>query len=234
MDDLGAYQRFLENEPAEWCALDRLCRVTISRFFRDRGLWLALEQKILPRLAEGALRRGATVLEAWCAGCASGEEPYSLAILWRQRLARRFPDLTLTVLATDIDLTVLARARRGTYAPGSLRESRPLGLEAAFDQVDDETFHLRRSFRGAVRFAALDLKGAAPEGKFDLVFCRNLAFTYYQIELQRRIVETIRSRLEPGGVLIIGSHEVLPDGVEHHALDPQGIVAFEDPPLASS
>src|SRR5688572_21033252 len=81
--DLVEYRALLEREPAEWTVLDDLCRVTISRFWRDRAVWDALHESVLPALVAAVVCRGSSSLRAWCAGCASGEEPYSLLLLWR-------------------------------------------------------------------------------------------------------------------------------------------------------
>src|SRR5438477_9810042 len=83
LTDLAAYRDYLERRPDEWARLDALCRVTISRFYRDRETFAALEQEVLPALA-----RGGAEIEVWSAGCASGEEPYTLALLWKLELAR--------------------------------------------------------------------------------------------------------------------------------------------------
>ncbi len=80
--DLADYRALLETHPEEWTRLDGLCRISISRFYRDQGVWRTLEREILPRLADRARARGETRLRIWSAGCASGEEPYTLALLF--------------------------------------------------------------------------------------------------------------------------------------------------------
>jgi chemotaxis protein methyltransferase CheR len=209
LDDLDAYRKALRAIPDEWAALDRLCRVTISRFFRDRGVWRALAAEVLPLLAERALTDGRRRLRAWSAGCASGEEPYSLSILWHRELAHRYPDLSLRIVASDRDPALLLRARRAIYPAGSLREASTLGYDSAFEPIDNE-MRVRDEFRPAVDLVVLDLCGEPPNGLFDLLLCRNLPFTYYDAARQLAALRTLRSRLVPGGVLVIGSHERLP------------------------
>ena len=132
--DLAAYRRRLDAEPGEWAALDGLCRVTVSRFYRDRATFAALGRQVLPGLAEGALARGESALCCWSAGCASGEEPYTLVILWSLEIERRYPGLAMEIVATDAGPAVLARARAGRYARGSLRELPAPWLAAAFEE----------------------------------------------------------------------------------------------------
>ncbi|MBD3220355.1 chemotaxis protein CheR [bacterium] len=229
MRDLGLaslddYRRRLASDPAEWSVLSDLCRVTISRFRRDRGVWDALGEVVLPGLARRATAAGARTLRCWSAGCASGEEPHTLAILWRLELADRYPGLRLDVLATDIDEAVLARAGRAVYPRSALKEVPDRWLEVAFapdgagtrgDRSADDVFTLRPEFRAPIRFVRHDLAADPPPGDpggFQLILCRNLAFTYLDLENQRRVLGMLRERLAEGGVLVVGAHEELPDG----------------------
>ncbi len=213
---LGAYRERLEQDPAEWRVLDGLCGVTISRFYRDRGVFDALVRDELPRLARQAVARGEPRLRCWSPGCAGGEEPYTVRILWDLALAPRFPSLAMDVVATDCNETMLSRARAAVYGPGSLKDLPEAWKHAVFDE-NDGLFRLRPSFRRAVRFLKQDLRQRMPAGPFDLVLCRNLAFTYFAEDLQRRVVKRIARRLVEGGVLVLGSHESLPKGTKGFA-----------------
>ncbi|HVK83056.1 MAG TPA: CheR family methyltransferase [Kofleriaceae bacterium] len=206
----AAYRAYLEQHAGEWARLDELCRVTISRFYRDHAVFAQLEHLVLPELATRAAARG--VLRCWSAGCASGEEPYTLAIVWRLRVAPAFPALRLHVLATDADAHLLERARRGCYDPGTLKELPAELREAAFDATGDELC-VRASFRDDVELVQHDLRAPAPAGPFDLVLCRNVAFTYFDDALQRERLAHLADRIVPGGALVIGGHERLPQGV---------------------
>lgn len=132
---LREYRERLEAEPGEWRALDRLCRVTISRFWRDRETFRALEETVLPAVAGAALEAGSATLDAWSCGCASGEEAYTLSILWHERLRPRFPGLRLRILATDLDLHLLQRAGRAVYPEGAVRELPEEFARAALEAV---------------------------------------------------------------------------------------------------
>jgi chemotaxis protein methyltransferase CheR len=198
------YRRFLERRSEEWPVLDSLCRIPISRFFRDRRVFEALEREVLPELA-----REKAAIRAWSAGCASGEEPYSLELLWELRVRSQFPHVSLHITASDSDAGLLERARRAVYAPSSLREVPSDIRSAAFVQIDG-AYQLRPELTHGIDFRCEDLRRALPPGPFDLVLCRNLAFTYFDPALQLEILARIRERLSSGGVLIIGAHESLP------------------------
>lgn len=213
MSDLDAYRRRLETDPEEWHRLDSFCRITISRFCRDRPVFDWLERVGFPSLAATALSVGRDRLTCWSAGCGSGEEPYTLRILWDLCLADRFPGLELDIVATDADSAVLGRARRAIYSAGCLREVPRAWVEKAF-VVRDGDFHLREEFRRGIRFVRQDIRLELPTGPFDLVFCRNLAFTYFDASVQHRFLTRISHRMLGGGILIIGRNETLPDGVD--------------------
>jgi len=205
-----AYRAYLESTPDEWLRLDALCHVTISRFYRDRGVFEFLEQTVLPELAAVSGARGVP-LAAWSAGCASGEEAYTLVLAWEYAIRSAFPAVALRVLASDADETMVSRARAASYDESSLRELPPAWRRHGFVRRGD-SYHLRPRFRRLVMVVQHDVRGAAPDGPFDLVLCRNLAFTYFDIELQREIVRNLGEALRRDGVLVVGSHETLPAG----------------------
>jgi len=209
LDHPDAYRGHLESHAAEWSALAALCTVTVSRFHRDRAVFEALGSTVLPALAQDAAARGAGRLECWSAGCASGEEPYTLAILWKSALAARFPRLELRVLATDIDVELLARAGTGCYKASSLREVPAAWLGQAFERRGD-LYCVRAEFREGVELERQDLAADVPRRGLDLVLCRNLAFTYFAPERAARTLDRIAARLRPGGALVVGLHEKLP------------------------
>jgi len=210
--DTHAYRAHLEAHPGEWAVLDGLCRISITRFHRDRAVFDRLRETIVPELAQAARRRGRPALTLWSAGCAGGEEPYTLAILWRMAVASGVPGLDCRIVATDADARALERAQRACYAPGTLRELPGAWRAAAFAE-EGKRLCLRESFKQAVTFRCEDIRERQPEGPFDLVLCRNLVFTYFDEPLQRELGARIAASLVPGGWLIVGGHERLPEGL---------------------
>jgi chemotaxis protein methyltransferase CheR len=211
--DLAAYRRRLSEDDDEWRHLDACCRITVSRFHRNAGVWAFLFADVLPGLAQPVDEHGGDAIRAWCIGGASGEEPYTLAIGWRLALASRFPRLHLLVLATEVDPRMIARAKEAIYPPSSLRDLPEAWRDAAFETTDGR-YRLRSAFREGVTFEAQDVRARTPQGPFDLILCRNLVFTYFTEDLQRRVLGQLRRRLRSGGALVLGHHERLPEGAE--------------------
>lgn len=215
MAEVGAagvaeYRALLAPDSQEWRILDGLCRVTISRFFRDRAVWSMLRSDVLPDASRLAMRRGDRTLRCWSAGCASGEEPYGLAIAFRLGVAPAFPELALGIVGTDAEAVVLERARRACYDPATVREVPPDVRELAFEHRGPELC-LRAAFREGVEFRLEDLRLAMPSGPFHVVLCRNVAFTYFEEAVQRAVLDRVGERLVCGGFLAIGAHESLPE-----------------------
>jgi chemotaxis protein methyltransferase CheR len=207
--EVAHYRTHLEHDADEWLLLRDLCRITISRFWRDKGAYLSLESDVFPTLARQAIQRGDDNLRVWSAGCASGEEPYSVTLLWQLNLRDRYPLLKLNVLATDIDNAVLARAKAACYSRGSLKDLPSDWPVIAFQQNDD-AYCLRERFKQRVVFRHHDVRDPPPGMRFDLILCRNLVFTYFDESEQRVVVGHMINALTPGGVLMLGSHEQLP------------------------
>ena len=209
--DVGGYQALLERSPSEWVRLEALCPITISRFWRDRPVFDDLTSVVLPALAAAAEQRGERVLRCWCAGCACGEEVYSLRLIWDTRLASRYPDLGLELLGTDSEPQVLTRARNACYPRSSLRETPPEWLGEAFT-IRDGGYCLRPEFRRHVAFELQDIRRSLPQGLFDLILCRNLVLTYFEPQRARAVLMRMVAHLQPQGALVVGLHERLPGG----------------------
>ena len=209
LPSLDAYRAYLEAHPQEWAVLETLTPITISRFYRDRAVFAQLGRAVLPALAAAALAAERDRLVAWSAGCASGEEAYTLALMWNAEIAARFAPLRLEVLATDVDPAILRRACEATYQPSSLRELPAPWRERGF-LCSGGRYALRPEHRRLVTVRRHDLRARAPAGPFDLVLCRNAAFTYFAPERQRAVLRELTGALRTGGALVIGAHEQLP------------------------
>ncbi len=209
LPDAVVYRAYLETHAAEWPILDGMCRISISRFYRDRGVYDHLRQVVLPVLAETAVNRGSRTLSAWSVGCASGEEVYTLSLIWHFELKTRFPQLAFRLVAADADPTMLQRAQIGCYPTSSLKELPPAWHDAAFDHSGDR-YCLRQKYRAGIEFQCQDIRSQQPAETFHLVLCRNLVFTYFDNMLQQEVLARITRRLLPGGGLVIGKTESLP------------------------
>lgn len=210
--NVAEYRAYLEEHPTEWAALDGLCWISISRFYRDKGVFQYLEREVFWQLAQQVVADSASKVRCWSAGCAAGEEPYTLAILWRQHIAAQFPTLSLHIIATDVDPQAIRRATRGCYPASSLKELPAEWQAQAFVSLGKE-FCLKPEYQDLVTFCVQDMRETAPDGPFHLILCRNIAFTYFAEALQQETLSTMMEQLVPGGALVIGALEALPAGV---------------------
>jgi chemotaxis protein methyltransferase CheR len=221
LEDIAAYRARLKADPDEWAVLDSLCHITISRFFRDSRIFEALTLNVLPEIA---IRAAQEQREArfWTAGCASGEETYTLKIIWDLEISSARLGIGCSVIATDIDQAMLERARKGCYPRGSLRELPKTCIAQGFDHISN-LYCVRPKHREGVCILEQDLRSEAPEGLFDLILCRNVAFTYFEPPLQREALRRLVEHLSGPGYLVIGADERLP-------LDVNGLVPISSVP----
>ena len=200
--------QLLENEK-EQHYLTSILTVTISRFWRNAQLFKDLEKIWLPRVL-GRLSAGEP-LQIWSSGCASGEEPYSLLILWQESFANSGHDLCL--LATDVDIRCLQRALRGRYSASSFREM-PLYLRRKYCTNEGGTFSLSQDLPKRIKWIEHNLIWEEPPENNHLIFCRNLVYTYFTDSLQQLITERLHHALRPKGLLVVGRKDRLPPGTE--------------------
>lgn len=210
IDRVADYRAYLEEHPQEWEVLDTLSRVTISRFYRDKAMFAYLENDVLPALAEQTTDRRQESLRVWSAGSSSGEEPYTIALVWILRLQSIFPRLRLEIIATDTDPNMIRRANAACYLYSSIKNLPADWCEQAFVK-QDEQFCLKSEYSRDVRISEQDVRMEMPGGQFDLVMCRNLVFTYFEEAQQRQILDRMLDGIQSGGALVIGIHEELPE-----------------------
>jgi len=211
LTDVDAYRQYLLTHTDEWSILDHSCRVTVSRFYRDKVVLEHVRSDVLPELAGAAISVGDTTLRGWSAGCAMGEEAYSLILIWDKTLSIDYPQLDIEIIGSDIDELLLQRATRACYSYGSIKALPDSWLKSAFTQQKTE-YCLESRLRNKASFIKQDIRDRLTEGPFHIVFCRNMAFTYFDNALQIVMLDYIRHTLVDGGALVIGGHESLPDG----------------------
>jgi chemotaxis protein methyltransferase CheR len=209
LPDIEAYRDYLHRHAGEWHKLDALCRITISRFYRDKGVYAALSQQVLPTLARAARQRRDKTLRVWSAGCGGGEEPYTISILWHLELRDRYPDLQIDIVATDADPAMLARAREDHYAFPSVKDLPASARGQAFEHAHG-AYRLKPAYRRDITFLEQDIRNVQADGPFDLVLCRNLVFTYFDDALQSEISSRIVATMRDAAALVLGIHEQLP------------------------
>ena len=214
LSDLPAYRSYLEKVDDEWKVLDSLCSITISRFYRDRNVFHTIQSEIFPLLAEKSRRRNDREIRCWSVGCCSGEEPYTLSILWNLTISQESKDAcSLHIIATDRESSLLERAGQGIYPRSSLKDLPEEWMDRAFERTASK-YRIRETFKQNVAFLRQDIRERCPRSEFDLVLCRNLVFTYFSEALQSVILERIIEKLKSGGFLIVGAHESIPDSTD--------------------
>jgi len=201
------YLRALESDPGLRAECRLLLTVSVSRFFRDRDLWSCLTREILPLLDRGPAVR------AWSAGCARGEEAYSLRIVHEQRRRQAGSGPALEILATDLNPAYLDRARAGVFQGSSLREVPEEVRAEYFRKVPGrKLWQVAESLKPGLVWREHDLLAGPSPGLFDLILMRNSVLTYCGRSLQEAGLRTALASLGEGGFLVIGRREALPPG----------------------
>jgi two-component system CheB/CheR fusion protein len=203
--DLNTYVARLNSDPPEVLMLFRDLLIGVTSFFRDVEAFEFLQREIVPRLFEG--KAAEATVRIWVAGCATGEEAYSLAILMREHMdAMRETPPHVQILATDIDDAAIATARAGRY-PGTLLDGMSPTRRARFFVAGRSgTYTVSRDVRELCTFSAHSLTRDPPYSRIDLVSCRNLLI-YLDMDLQKTVLPALHYALLPGGTLLLGSSE---------------------------
>lgn len=199
------YAAILAEDPLEFDRFLTALTINVSKFFRNREVWDAIGERIVPELFE----LETSIVRIWSAGCAGGEEPYSMAIQLleyarAQSLERRLR--RFRILATDVDREILAAAKRAEYGDLSLEEL-PADLRKRWFESADE-HRLAAEVRRLVRFEPLDLLTDPLPERQHLIFCRNVAI-YFERHVQETLLGRLHDALVPGGILVLGQVEAL-------------------------
>src|SRR5829696_6140911 len=203
-ESIDEYSRYLEEHPEEYRQLIGAFFIKVTEFFRDPQLFDYLKEEVLPGLIEEA-REEENQLRIWSAGCATGEEAYSLAILVSEVLGREAGLFNVRIFATDIDEDAVKYARRGVYPPSALEGLSEEQLRRYFVE-EDGSYQVKKQIRGMIVFGEHDLAQRSPFPHVDLVVSRNVLI-YFSGELQRRALQLFAYSLRDGGVLVMGKAE---------------------------
>lgn len=201
--DLRSYLVLLRHDSGELDALMASLSIHVSQFFRNPSTFMALEQTILPDLIDRCQAAGHRQLLVWSVGCAGGEEPYSLALLFDEMA----PELDVSILATDLSPDILIQARQGLFDPLRLSEISPEVRQRYF-LPEARNFRLDPAICRRVRFEQHNILSAAPYPGADLILCRNVLI-YFSRREQESILCRFAAALREGGVLVLGKAETL-------------------------
>lgn len=202
--EAGPYLELLERDEVELDTLLAALTIHVTQFFRNPATFAMLERQVLPELLRRLQAEGRRTLRLWSAGCASGEEPYSLALLMREMAPA---EVKVDILGTDISAAILDSARRGLYEPQRLVEV-PAAIRERYFTPEGQGFRLAEPIRQMVRFERHNMLSAPHYPKVDLIICRNVLI-YFSREEQANILQRFATSLPAGGILVLGKAEML-------------------------
>ncbi len=205
--DYHQYHRVLREDPGEAQKLINDLTINVTEFFRDSDVFEALRSHIIPEIMRHKREIRSFNLRAWSAGCATGEEPYSLAILFLEAMERdgAGEPWTLRITATDLDDKAVTRARVGVYDEAKVLPG--MDLRRYFIPLE-KGYLVREDVKRPVRFLILDLMKAPPLRHLDLILCRNVLI-YFERDRQGKALEIFARCLRPGGFLVLGKSEAI-------------------------
>lgn len=208
IESLDDYARHLRTNPAELDLLFKELLIGVTSFFRDPEVWTLLRDEVLPELF--AQHPAGKAMRAWVAGCSTGEEAYSLAIVFREALEKCRPSarFTLQIYATDLDPESIEKGRKGRYPENVKADISPERLNRFFVWDEAEGFRVCKDIREMVVFATQNVLSDPPFTKLDLLSCRNLLI-YFSGQLQKRLIPLFHYALNPGGILVLGTSETV-------------------------
>jgi len=200
------YMAVLKKDHSEYDRLFDTLTINVTNFFRDKSTYRIIEETVIPELVSSKKREGKKIIRVWTAGCASGEEPYSMAILFHKILGERIGDYLISIYATDIDDKIMEKAKRAEYEAGTVSEVDEKILRRYFNC--NLKYNLKEVIKQMVRFKRHDLISDRPLAHLDIILCRNVLI-YFSRELQMRLFGKFCEALNKGGYLILGKTESL-------------------------
>jgi chemotaxis methyl-accepting protein methylase len=214
-NDYPSYLNFLQTHTEEITSLFQSLSINVSSFFRDTMSFDIISEMILPSLVMKKIKSSDRSLRIWSAGCASGEEPYSIAIIIKELIEKYNLSVNISIFGTDIDITALEKAGKGVYLSDFLQNIK-YGLLKKYFTEEQGLYKIKDEIKEIVTFSIYDIMDknsyAPPEavfGSFDLVLCRNLLI-YFTGEYQEIILKKLYLSLVKDGILVLGEFENLP------------------------
>ena len=205
IDDIATYVRFLKENPLELNLLFKEFLIGVTSFFREHAEWELLRDKVIPELLVN--RAPTEMVRVWISGCSTGEEAYSLAIVFKEVMdqLKPFKDFSIQIFATDLDPEAIDKAREGIFSVNIAKDMSSDQLNRYFVKVD-HGYQVIKTIRDMVIFAQQNMIKDPPFTKVDIMICRNLLI-YLTPEIQKKIIPLFHYSLNAGGFLFLGSAE---------------------------
>lgn len=215
IDDIYSYVHFLQENPKEVHILFKELMIGVTSFFRDSPVWEKLKESAIPELIKKP--RTNDILRAWVPGCSTGEEAYSLAIIFKEALEILNPNggLSLQIFASDLDNDAIDTARKGLFSANIATDVSPKRLNRFFTKTEDG-YRINNEIRETIVFAQHNIIMHPPFTNIDIISCRNLLI-YLDPELQKKLIGLFYYSLNPDGILLMGTSETL--GIHSHLFE---------------
>lgn len=203
---LKDYLSLLLNDPYEVKLLGKEMLIGVTRFFRDNAAFSFLRDSVIPQIVSKSSPK--KVIRVWVAACSSGEEAYSMAILFEEEIRKQGLEREVKIFATDVDVDAIAEASVGLFGQDIENDVRPTFLERYFTNTNTGSYQVSKAIRNSVVFASHNMISDPPFSNIDLVSCRN-ALIYFQVSAQKRVLSSFHFALKKQGYLFLGSSESL-------------------------
>lgn len=205
-NDYAQYLDYLNKHPEEFKQLMDALTINVTNFFRDPDVFALIERKVLPDILEKA-QEDNRVVKIWSAGCSSGAEPYTLAMIVLDVMQKRGHEQNVTIFASDIDDRSLKTAMEGEYSDELVKGISPTRLKKYFDRIDGG-YRAKDNIKRLIQFKKRDLIKGIGFSPVDLILCRNVVI-YFSVELKERLYNQFHMNLSQDGYLVLGKSEFL-------------------------
>ncbi len=207
VDSYKDYAMLLKRDPTEYDELIEALTITVSEFFRDTSVFEYFRKTVIPTLIQDKRRKNQKIIRIWSAGCASGEETYSIAIVMSDFLGANLGKFLIIVHGTDIDDASLEKAKQGDY---TFEEVKNVGKDflPRYFIFDSGKYRVRDKIKGMVKYGKHDLISGKPLAHFDVIFCRNVSI-YFSRDMHEKLYMAFYNALNNDGFFVMGKTEML-------------------------
>jgi len=202
------YLKIVEKEPGELDELVNSLSINVTEFFRNSESFNAIRNIVIPHIVAIKRERKHKIIKAWSCGCSHGDEPYSLAMLFLEKLGSSCDNFLVNVIGSDIDCGAINEAKNRVYTQNDIKALDDIIVKKYFEKADDGTFRINNTVADMVRFRCHDVINAPPFMHCDVILCRNLLI-YFNRQLQEETLLKLFDCLNPGGFLVLGMTESL-------------------------
>lgn len=209
VESFCAYLDFLNKNPQQYDRLLDRITINVSEFFRNPEAFKAIRKKVIPAIVDRKQKTANYNIRIWSAGCATGEEPYTLAILFKEALQVLGKHFKINIIATDIDKEALKKAKKGLYGQKALKELTTHQIASYFNKEENK-YYVKPQIKAMVKFMEHNMNSDEPLSSIDLILCRNVII-YFNKQLQEKVYHNFYNALVESGFLVAGKTESLMD-----------------------